>query len=110
MKTSGNKLKVVCRIKEGASIFQDHHFDKWPGCKPPAKEYEGDPYQRQAKNPAMLFEARWNGRYWECKADGYGHLRSNKDPGDYGNGSILVHGFSNVDIIEVLSGELPNEP
>ena len=109
MITSGTELKAICKIKRGAQTFQDHHFDKWPGCEPPSKEYEGEPYQYLAKNPDMLFEARWNGRYWDCKADGYGHLKLYGDNGDYGNGSIYVNGFTNVDIVEVLSGKLPSE-
>ena len=109
MITSYAELKVICRIKKGAPIFQDYRQGNWPKCLPPDKEYKGEPYQRQAKNPDMLFEAGWNGRYWNCTADGYGHLKFYGDDGEYGNGSIFVYGFSSVDIVEVLSGELPSE-
>lgn len=72
------------RIKHGASIFQDFQSRTWPQI---------------TENPDIEFTAEWNGRYWDCRADGYGHLTSRGDTGDYGNGSILVHGYDNVEII-----------
>jgi hypothetical protein len=102
-------VTVIGKIRIGAGIMQDLHWGEWPNCVPPRKEYEGEEYKYLAKNPDMLFEASWNGRYWSCKADGYGHLKFYGDAGDYGNGSIFVYGFSSVDIVKVLSGELPNE-
>jgi len=87
------------RIVEGAGIFQDHQGGKWPQCCPPRSEYNGEQYQYRAKDPDMIFDAEWNGRYWDCKADGYGYLRSNGEPGEYGNGSIFVHAFEGVILI-----------
>ena len=87
------------KIKIGAGIFQDHHFGKWPNCCPPAKEYKGEVYEYQARNPDMLFEVEWTGGHWDCRADGYGHLSSNGDTGEYGNGSIFVKDRDGVDIV-----------
>ena len=94
-------VRGVGRIRVGAAIFQDHRFVKWPACCPPKKEYEGVEYQHEATNPEMLFEVVWRGSYWECKADGYGHLRSAGDSGEYGNGSILVGKYEDVELVEV---------
>lgn len=94
------RLVRQVRIKKGVRIFQDHRFMRWPQCLPPKKEYEGQEYRYEAKDPDMEFEGTWNGRYWDCKADGYGHLRHKGDPGEYGNGSILVDGLDSVEIVE----------
>jgi hypothetical protein len=64
------------RIKRGAGIFQDRNFCKWPNCCPPRSEYESEEYQYEAKDPDMVFEVEWTGNHWDCKADGYGMLRS----------------------------------
>ena len=87
------------RIKTGAGIFQDHHFGKWPSCCPPRSEYEGEEYQYEAKDPDMVFDVRWTGHHWECKADGYGMMRHRGEAGEYGNGSIFV---SNPDGVELM--------
>ena len=84
------------RIKLWAEIFHDRHFGKWPNCLPPKSEYEGEAYQYEAKDPDMVFDIKWTGRYWECKADGYGMLRSRGEDGEYGNGSIFVRGRDGV--------------
>jgi hypothetical protein len=86
------------RIKVGTAIFQDHHFGKWPNCLPPKREYEGEEYQYCAKDPDMVFDVQWNGHHWDCKADGYGYLRSRGDAGEYGNGSIFVCAFDGVEL------------
>ena len=87
------------RIKHGAPITQDHRFCRWPTCYPPMKEYEGEEYLHLAKDPDMVFEVEWHehGGFWECEADGYGTLMGK---GAYGNGSILVTGKDNVEIVE----------
>jgi hypothetical protein len=90
---------VKVRIKMGASICHDHHFGRWPECCPPDKEYAGEEYQYIAKNTDMVFDARFNGKSWVCKADGYGYLASNGENGDYGNGSINVVWFDDVEIL-----------
>lgn len=87
------------RIKLGASLTHDHRCGYWPNCIPPYSEYKGEEYQYQAKDPNMVFSVEWNGRFWKCKADGYGHIKSRGDIGEYGNGSILVSGFNNVEIL-----------
>lgn len=87
------------RIKLGAPIFQDFHFGKWPNCLPPESEYEGEKYQYKAKDPDMVFEVEWKGRYWDCKADGYGMLRSRGEGGEYGNGTIFVHEIDGVELV-----------
>lgn len=71
------------RIKRGSGIFQDHHFGKWPACCPPAKD------------PDMVFDVNWTGRYWDCVADGYGVL----DGGKYGNGSIFVSDHAGIELV-----------
>lgn len=91
MKTSGRG-----RIITGSPIFQDHHFGKWPICCPPRSEYAGAEYQYRAKDPDMVFDVEWNGRRWECKADGYGYL---SHAGKYGNGSIFVSGRDGVELV-----------
>lgn len=80
--------------------MHDHHFGKWPACCPPLSEYEGEEYEYIAKNPEMIFDVEWNGKFWNCKADGYGYLKSKGDIGVYGNGSIFVTGFDYVEVIE----------
>jgi len=89
------------RIKRGSGIFQDHGFGRWPTCAPPASEYEGEEYKHEAKDPDMEFIGRWcsSGEFWDCKADGYGHMKSSGDPGEYGNGSISVSKFDSVEIL-----------
>jgi len=94
------------RIKRGAGIFQDHHFGKWPNCCPPRSEYEGEEYKYEAKDPDMVFEVEWTGRHWDCKADGYGMLRSRGEGGEYGNGSIFV---SDPDGVELVRSNVPHE-
>ena len=87
------------RIKRGAGIFQDHHFGKWPDCCPPRSEYQGEEYQYEAKDPDMVFEVEWTGNHWDCKADGYGMLRSHGEAGEYGNGSIFVRDRAGVELV-----------
>jgi len=87
------------RIKRGARIFQDHHFGKWPNCCPPRSEYEGEEYKYEAKDPDMLFKVEWTGTHWDCKADGYGMLRSRGEGGEYGNGSIFVSALDGVELV-----------
>jgi hypothetical protein len=87
------------RIVVGAEIFQDHHFGRWPACCPPASEYTGEEYQYCAKDSDMIFDVVWTGRYWDCKADGYGYLRSQGEDGEYGNGSIFVSKFDGVVLV-----------
>lgn len=87
------------RIVDGAGIFQDHHFGKWPQCCPPKSDYEGEEYQYCAKDPAMVFDVEWNGHHWNCKADGYGYLRSRGEAGEYGSGSIFVRAFDGVELV-----------
>lgn len=84
------------RIKRGAGIMQDRCFGKWPNCLPPRSEYAGEKYRYEAKDPDMVFDVEWTGRYWDCKADGYGMLRVRGEGGEYGNGSIFVHGYDDV--------------
>jgi len=84
------------RIKRGTGIFHDHYFAKWPNCCPPRIEYDGEEYQHEAKDPDMVFEVEWTGRYWDCKADGYG---MHGESGEYGNGSIFVNNRDGVELV-----------
>jgi len=82
------------RIKEGARIFQDFYFLRWPNCKPPQKEYKDEKYQFKTKYPDAVFNAIKKDRYWDCWREGYG------DRKDYGNGSIFVYDINEVEIVE----------
>ena len=54
----------------------------------------------EAKDPDMVFEVVWTGTHWDCKADGYGMLRSSGEKGEYGNGSIFVKRLTDVELVE----------
>jgi hypothetical protein len=44
----------------------------------------------------MEFDADWNGRWWDCRADGFGRRTWLGETGGYGNGSIFVHDINGV--------------
>lgn len=94
-----NKIVGKGRIKLGTPIFQDHRFCKWPECCPPESEYHGDDYEYLAKDPYMIFDVEWDGRSWDCKANGYGYHKSLGYNGEYGNGSIFIRIFDGVELI-----------
>jgi hypothetical protein len=71
---------MKARIKVGALISQDFASGHWPATR------SGDDV-----DPDMKFSVEWKGTYWDCKAPGYGYMRSRGEQGDYGNGSIFVH-------------------
>lgn len=71
---------MLGRIKVGARITQDFGFGKWPATRSGADV-----------DPDMEFDCAWKGTFWDCRADGYGMLRSRGEVGEYGNGSIFVH-------------------
>ena len=100
MMTKPERLFRRVRIKEGSAIFQDRRFGKWPECCPPQSEYEGEEYQYRAKDPDMEFDGEWDGTRWDCKADGYGHMKLHGDPGEYGNGSIFALGLDSVEVLD----------
>lgn len=85
---------MKAKIKIGASISQDFGYGKWPQCKP---------VKGQTVDPDTVFDAKWNasGKYWDCRADGFGAMESNGIKGTYGNGSIFV--FEKNGVEEVLS-------
>lgn len=90
MQSQSSKQKLpnlIGRIKIGTTIMQDHRCMKWPNCFPPKKEYLGEEYKYEAKNPDMYFEIVCFEEFCECIADGYGSLREGES---YGNGSIFV--------------------
>lgn len=82
------------RIKRGAKVFQDSYSCTWPQCVPPSSEYEGEEYKYVTKDADRVFRVEYNGRYWDCKAEGYG-----LDP-DYGNGSVFAYGEDAVELVE----------
>lgn len=90
-------VKAFVRIKSGTLISQDHAVFRWPECKPPRSEYLGEVYQYRAKNPDMIFEAIWDGKYWNCTRSGYGRLEL------YGNGTILVVDQAGVEVDNTVS-------
>lgn len=71
---------MLGRIKVGAFITQDFGGRRWPATKSGADV-----------DPDMEFDCEWKGSFWDCRADGYGMLRSRGEAGEYGNGSIFVH-------------------
>ena len=52
----------------------------------------------------VVFEVKEEGTGYGCKADGYGHLKSEGDPGDYGNGRVFV--LSKEDVLLAQEGPL----
>lgn len=82
---------VRVRIKPGTIISQDMRSMKWPVCLAP---------RGRKIDPGMIFDATWNGNYWDCVAPGYG-MR-----GDYGNGSIFVSDIDGVELA-VLATQAP---
>ena len=91
---------MLVRIKEGAKIGHDFAYGNWPACKPPISEYtNSDDYEEVTKYPNALFEALWTGKWWDCRRDGYGMLKSENQIGEYGNGSIFVFHKDGVEIV-----------
>lgn len=72
-------------INVGAPVSQDHGFGKWPSTK-----------SGEEVDPDMVFDAEWTGRWWECRADGFGRQSWLGETGGYGNGSICVHDINGV--------------
>lgn len=96
MKNLPDRLDAIVRIKDGASIGQDHGFMRWPKCCPPRSEYIDGENPYRAKDPDMLFIGSWTGKFWNCVAEGYGNISHN---GDYGSGSIYVFRYDDVEIV-----------
>jgi hypothetical protein len=67
------------RIKVGSMVVQDYACGQWPANRAGADI-----------DPETVFDAEWNGKYWECRADGYGRQSWKGEVGGYGNGSIFV--------------------
>ena len=83
------------RINVGALVSQDHGVGRWPG-----DDVDAD----------MEFDAEWNGRWWDCRADGFGRLASRGEPGGYGNGSIFVHDHEGVTLLDDAPHAQVNPP
>ena len=83
------------QIVPGTILFQDHGFAIWP---------------IKGADVETVFEVEWRGNYWECKADGYGHLRSRGDTGEYGNGSIFVRPELGVTLLPDRQATTEMEP
>lgn len=77
------------RINVGAFIGQDFGFGHWPAT--------GD---GSDVDPCMVFDAEWNGKAWECRADGYGRRAWCGETGNYGNGAIIVFGYEGVTVLD----------
>ena len=76
------------RIKIGALISQDHAVGKWPATR------TGDEV-----DPDMEFDVEWNGKFWDCRADGIGRRSWLGESGGYGCGSIFVHDKNGIEVI-----------
>jgi hypothetical protein len=79
------------RINRGALVSQDRGIGRWPATS-----------AGEATDPDMVFDAEWSGRWWDCRADGFGRLRSRGETGGYGNGSIFVHSRDGVTVVDEL--------
>ena len=90
------------RIVKGATVHQDHAICAWPGCVPPTSEWEGGEHQYFTKFPNAIFDVEWKGTHWDCKRKGYGVLGGE----NYGNGSIFVRKFEDVELVAVEDWEL----
>ena len=77
------------RIKVGAMVSQDYRVFRWPATA------------SSDADPDMEFDAEWNGRFWDCRADGFGRRRWRGDDGEYGNGSIFVHDHGGVEFADL---------
>lgn len=95
----------IGRINKGALISQDHKYLRWPSCLPPELEHYQRDYKYEAIDQDMLFVVEWNRHYWECRADGYGYLRSSGQNGDYGNGSILISKYEDVTLLAIIKNK-----
>ena len=76
------------RIKVGSFVSQDRATGHWPGT---ASGVDAD--------PNMIFNAKWTGKHWDCRADGFGARKYLGEEGGYGNGSIFAFGIDSVEII-----------
>jgi hypothetical protein len=77
------------RIKVGSFVSQDRATGHWPGT---ASGVDAD--------PNMIFNAKWSGKYWDCRADGFGARKYLGEEGGYGNGPIFAFGIDSVEIID----------
>jgi hypothetical protein len=84
------------RINVGATVGQDLDYNRWPITR-----------SGQVVDPAMVFDAEWNGRHWECRANGFGRRTRVGLPSEYGNGALYV--FCR-DSVTLLDGEELSEP
>lgn len=81
----------IVRIRVGATVSQDFGVGRWPATK-----------SGEDVDPDMEFEAEWTGKYWDCRADGFGL----KEGGGYGNGSIFAFGMDAVEVVRALDEAL----
>lgn len=86
--TSQTVVTARVRIKVGALVGQDHAFGRWPWTR------DGVDVDQD-----MVFDAEWDGRWWDCRADGYGRKSWLGDTRGYGNGSIGVMDLDGVEIL-----------
>jgi hypothetical protein len=77
------------RINTDALVSQDRSIGRWPATASGAKI-----------DPDMEFDAEWTGRWWDCRADGYGRRSWKGEAGGYGNGSIFVYSRDGVTIVD----------
>ena len=82
------------RINAGALVTQDHSSWKWCGMKDGAEIDQN-----------IIFDAEWNGGYWDCRSDGYGRRSWRGEEGEYGNGSIFVRDHGGVTLLDDESDE-----
>ncbi len=70
-------MKMKIKIKTGTSVFQDHHFFKWPGGY-------------TDKVDTIFIVERLNDEKIICRARGFGVLGHGVE--NYGNGAIFMRG------------------
>ena len=78
------------KINVGTLVSQEHGIGRWPATM-----------AREDVDADMVFDAEWMGRYWDCRADGYGRRSWLGETGGYGNGSIFVHAANGVTMLDV---------
>lgn len=84
------------RIKKGASIGHDMACGKWPGHRPRASAEKEALFDEN-----MIFDVtEWNGKWWDCAADGFGYGIERTNPGEYGNGSVFVFDEDGVEFVD----------
>ena len=80
---------MKAKIKIGSPIFHDHAFLRWPDCQ-----------GQDNADPDTVFEVTEKRNYYDCRADGFGRTDMDDKSQKYGCGSIFVHRFDYLEILD----------